>query len=71
MGHDGYQGVDAATVPLTAVGDTYTFTANRFYNLDSNRIIATGPPPSGAHSDIVHPEIAYAMLAAAGILASR
>jgi hypothetical protein len=29
--------------------------------------VCHGKPPSGAHSDIVHPELAWAMLAAAGL----
>jgi len=44
------------------VGDStaaYGFRAGKVYNVDANRIIKDGGPPSGAHSDIVHPEIAH------------
>jgi hypothetical protein len=65
MGHDGAQAVPADDLRLGPVGQPYTFAAGRFVNLDSNRIITKGGPPSGAHSDIVHPEIAWALLAGA------
>ncbi|MGH3665464.1 MAG: serine-threonine protein kinase, partial [Egibacteraceae bacterium] len=67
MGHDGAQAVPADTVPLGRVGQAYAFRPGRFCNLDGNRIITRGGPPSGAHSDILHPEIAWAAVAAAGL----
>jgi hypothetical protein len=42
----------------------YDFAAGKWFNLDGNQIIVNGTPPSGAHSDIVHPEIAWAALLA-------
>jgi len=30
-------------------------------------VVKNGGPPSGAHSDIVHPELGWAMLTAAGL----
>jgi len=30
--------------------------------------VTAGPPPSGAHSDIFHPELVWAGLAAAGLV---
>ena len=68
IGHDGYQAVPATTIALSAVGSPYNFTTTRFTNLDSNAIIKNGGPPSGAHSDITHPEIIYALLTAANVL---
>jgi hypothetical protein len=68
MGHDGAQAVDAATADLGPVGTGYPFQAGRFVNLDGNAIVTAGPPPSGAHSDIFHPELVWAGLAAAGLV---
>jgi hypothetical protein len=65
MGHDGAQAVPADKFRLGPVGQDYPFEAGRFVNLDGNKIITKGGPPSGAHSDIVHPEIAWALMAGA------
>lgn len=65
MGHDGAQNSGATAAPLGPVGTDYSFGIGSFLNLDGNAIITQGGPPSGAHSDIVHPEIAWAVLAAA------
>jgi len=67
VGHDGFQAVDAGQVPMAPVEQPYQFAAGRFFNLDANAVIRNGGPPSGSHSDIVHPEIAWALLSAAGI----
>ena len=40
-----------------------------FVNLDGNAIVNRGGPPAGAHSDIFHPELVWAGLAAAGLVA--
>jgi len=68
MGHDGAQAVGAVPALLGPVGTRYPFGIGSFLNLDANRVITQGGPPSGAHSDIVHPEIAWAVLAAARIV---
>jgi len=68
MGHDGAQNVNAAKLPLSPVGFAYPFAKGSWINLDGNKIIIHGSLPSGAHSDIVHPETAWASLAAAGIV---
>jgi hypothetical protein len=68
MGFDGAQAVPAANLTLGAVGQKYPFGAGAVINVDAGRIIATGDPPSGAHSDIFHPELAWITLAAAGIV---
>ena len=68
MGHDGAQDVDAVKLPLSPVGFTYPFAKGAWINLDGNQIIIHGSLPAGAHSDIVHPETAWASLAAAGIV---
>ena len=64
MGHDGAQAVNAADAPLGKVQTKYDFASGKWLNLDGNQIIVNGGPPSGAHSDIVHPEIAWAALLA-------
>jgi hypothetical protein len=69
IGHDGAQAVDATVAALAPVGAGYSFQRGRFLNLDGNAIINRGQPPSGAHSDIFHPELVWAGLAAAGLVA--
>lgn len=67
MGCDGAQAVNAAFKPLGDPGCTYAFTKGKWLNLDGNAVITQGGLPSGAHSDIIHPQIAWAALNAAGI----
>jgi hypothetical protein len=69
MGFDGAQAVEATVTALGPVGSDYPFARGRFLNLDGNAIINRGRPPSGAHSDIFHPELVWAALAAAGLVA--
>ena len=69
IGHDGAQAVDATVAALAPVGSSYPFQPGRFVNLDGNAIVNRGGPPSGAHSDIFHPELVWAGLAAAGVVA--
>ncbi|HEX8919002.1 MAG TPA: serine/threonine protein kinase, partial [Chloroflexota bacterium] len=66
MGHDGAQAVHATDVPIATVGQKYAFGTGAC-NLNGNNIIVQGGPPSGAHGDIFHPEIAWAVLTAAGV----
>jgi hypothetical protein len=68
IGHDGAQEVDAGIELLGPVGVTYPFAAGGFLNLDGSDVIKKGGFPSGAHSDIIHPETAWVSLSAAGIL---
>src|SRR5262249_33726090 len=68
MGSDGAQAVKAAGAPLAQTGKPYAFVAGKWTNLDGNKIIKTGGLPSGAHSDIIHPEIAWALLSAAKLV---
>jgi hypothetical protein len=67
MGCDGAQGVNASEVRLGPVGQTYPFGAGKFVNLNGNRVITKGKFPTGAHSDIFYPQIAWAVVAAAQI----
>ena len=68
MGHDGAQCSNAAEIELALAGHTYAFEPGQIYNLDSNRVIAQGDAPAGAHSDIIHPELAWAALSAAALV---
>jgi hypothetical protein len=68
IGHDGAQAVDATVAALGPVGTGYPFQRGRFVNLDGNAVVNRGGPPSGAHSDIFHPELIWAGLAAAGLV---
>jgi hypothetical protein len=67
MGSDGAQAVYADCVPLARVGTVYPFRPGHWLNLDGNQVIKAGGPPEGAHGDIIHPETAWAALAAARI----
>jgi hypothetical protein len=67
MGANGAQAVDAKTVAFGPVGQSYAFAKGKFLNLNGDDLITKGDPPSGAHSDIFYPEIAWAVLQAAGI----
>jgi hypothetical protein len=69
IGHDGAQAVDATVATLGPVGTGYPFQRGRFVNLDGNAIVNRGGPPAGAHSDVFHPELVWAGLAAAGLVA--
>lgn len=68
MGSDGAQAVAAKPLQLKRPGFAYNWTKGGWHNLDGNQIIKNGGPPSGAHSDIIHPETAWATLSAAGIV---
>jgi hypothetical protein len=70
MGANGAQAVGA---PLDAIqpagpGAAYRFGVGRALNVDASQVVRTGGPPSGAHSDIVHPELTWIVLSAGGIV---
>ena len=69
MGHDGFQQSPAGTtVPLQAQGYDYAFAKGSVYLLDSNKVINTMQSAfSGAHSDIRHPQVVWAVLSAASL----
>jgi hypothetical protein len=68
IGHDGAQAVQAAELELGPVGAAYPFQPGRFVNLNANAVVNRGGPPAGAPSDIFHPELVWAGLAAAGLV---
>jgi len=69
MGADGAQGVQALLDPIrsAAPGTTYRFGAGKALNVDASEVVRAGGPPSGAHSDIVHAELTWLVLLAAGL----
>lgn len=67
IGHDGAQAVGAASAALGAPDTEYELRHGEFLNLDADDVIRLGRPPSGAHSDIFHPQLAWVVLAAAGL----
>lgn len=70
MGHDGAQCVEAEFIPLESVRYRLRPSPGKWVNLDGNRLIVRGGFPAGAHSDFIHPETAWAAVAAAGLLRS-
>jgi hypothetical protein len=58
----------AQSRPLSRPGTAYPLQDGKWLNLDGNQVIVNGGPPSGSHSHIIHPETAWAALAAAKIV---
>jgi hypothetical protein len=52
---------------LGSVGTSYPFNAGQILNLDASDVVVAGDSPSGAHSDIFHPELAWVVAAAGGL----
>lgn len=52
---------------LGDVGTDYLFQKGAILNIDASGVVRTGGPPSGAHSDIFHPELAWVVAAAGGL----
>ncbi|WP_328399542.1 serine-threonine protein kinase [Nocardia sp. NBC_00403] len=67
IGHDGHQ-PDVAVTALLDVGTRYDFDGARLVNIDAARVVKKGSPPSGAHSDIIHPELAWVVASAGGLV---
>lgn len=69
MGHDGFQQSPAGTtVVMLAQGQPYDFSGGGVYPLDANKVICADLSAfSGAHSDIQHPEVAWAIVSAAAL----
>lgn len=67
MGADGAQGVGAVPAGIRPVGSAYPFTEHGVLNVDASEVVRSGGPPTGAHSDIVHPELTWLVLTAGGI----
>lgn len=71
MGHDGAQATGALldAVRPAGPGTGYRFRHGQALNIDCSDVVARGGAPSGAHSDIVHPELTWIVLAAGGLVA--
>ena len=54
----------AHDLTIQPLSHSYDFRDAHIYNLDASRVIRNGSGPSGAHSDIAHPEVAHAFWAA-------
>ncbi|SAK74955.1 CHAT domain protein [Caballeronia calidae] len=67
IGAFGVQGVagerQATDMRMTAGDLAFECAEARIYNLDASDVIRNGDGPSGAHSDIAHPEVAHAFWA--------
>lgn len=57
------------TEPIGAVTTKYSFVKGAILNVDASAIVTKGGPPSGAHSDIFYPELAWIVASAAGLTA--
>ena len=70
MGHDGAQAVQAKLDVLqpATIDANYRFAPGQALNVDASETVCRGGPPSGAHSDIVHPELTWVVLKAGGIV---
>jgi hypothetical protein len=64
MGHDGMQAVDGTRNLVLADALNGGLPASGCVNVDACAVVCHGGPPSGAHSDIVHRELAQVVLAA-------
>jgi hypothetical protein len=70
IGANGAQGAHAQQdgVRPAGAGNRYPFAAQQVLNVDASDVVRAGGPPSGAHSDIVHPELAWIVLTAGRIV---
>ncbi|MFF9124677.1 serine-threonine protein kinase [Streptomyces sp. NPDC014889] len=64
LGHDGVQAVPGTRVCTLAAALAGPFPASGCVNVDAAEVVRRGGPPSGAHGDILHPELARVVLAA-------
>ncbi|MEU9154437.1 serine-threonine protein kinase [Streptomyces sp. NPDC048417] len=67
MGHDGVQAVPGTRSLDLAAALRGPLAASGCVNVDAAAVVKRGGPPAGAHSDIVHPELARVVLAAGRI----
>ncbi|MFJ9909466.1 serine-threonine protein kinase [Streptomyces sp. NPDC101152] len=67
MGHDGVQAVPGARALTLSDALAGTLPASGCVSVDAAEVVRRGGPPCGAHSDIVHPELARVVLAAGRI----
>jgi hypothetical protein len=65
MGYDGAQCCGAIDLRVEPQGHDYAFTPGGVFNLDATAVIKQRRGRGGAHNDIHHPELAWAVLQAA------
>ncbi len=66
IGAFGIRGIGGAEDrPMLPASSSYSFQPGQVYNLEASEFIKKGEGPSGAHCDIVHPEVAHAFWQAA------
>jgi hypothetical protein len=70
IGANGAQGVQADQDAIRGAGpgNNYPFATGEALNVDASDVVRTGGPPTGAHSDIVHPELTWLVLAGGRIV---
>ncbi|MFJ2736836.1 MULTISPECIES: serine-threonine protein kinase [unclassified Streptomyces] len=64
MGHDGVRAVPGTRACALAAALAGPFPVSGCVNVDVSEVVRRGGPPAGAHSDILHPELARVVLAA-------
>jgi hypothetical protein len=52
---------------LGSVGTRYPFKTGEILNRDASDVVIAGDSPSGAHSDIFHPQLAWVVASAGGL----
>ncbi|MEV4518452.1 hypothetical protein AB0K00_57035 [Dactylosporangium sp. NPDC049525] len=68
MGADGHQ-PPAVALQLQPAGTSYTWPPDgKLVSIDAQSVVRHGRPPSGAHSDICHAELAWIPLSAGGVI---
>ncbi|MCH0565555.1 MULTISPECIES: serine-threonine protein kinase [unclassified Streptomyces] len=67
MGYDGVQAVPGTRAVALAEAVRGTLPASGCVNVDAASVVRRGGPPSGAHSDILHRELAQVVVAAGRI----
>ncbi|MFF9284190.1 serine-threonine protein kinase [Streptomyces griseosporeus] len=67
MGYDGVQAVPGTRATTLAEALRGPLPASGCVNVDAAAVVRRGGPPSGAHSDILHPELARVVVAAGRI----
>jgi hypothetical protein len=65
MGSHGAFNVEPHT--LGVVGTVYPFKVGEILNIDASEVVTQGDSPSGAHSDIFYPHLAWVAAAAGGL----
>ncbi|MEV5878214.1 serine-threonine protein kinase [Streptomyces sp. NPDC052101] len=68
LGHDGVQAVPGTAGLDLAAALNGALPASGCVNVDAAAVVRRGGPPTGAHSDIAHPELARLVLAAGRIV---